>query len=179
MANNYLKNHYSERLMFKPLDESAKDKWRRFLASSETNKYLPLHAQNADYVENWFVKLFERYRNNHFGFLGVYLRDSDELLGQIGLLEQDLFGEKILEVGYHLFPEYWGKGYATEGARYFKSFAFDNNLAEKLYSMIHRDNLPSQKVAKRNGMRLEAKTEIWSLPVNLFTIQKSDYEAHI
>lgn len=75
-----------------------------------------------------------------------------------------------MEVGYHLLPEFWGNGYATEAAQFFKSLAFENKLSEKLYSMIHEDNLPSKKVALRNSMSLERKTTLWNLPVELYTI---------
>jgi len=69
--------------------------------------------------------------------------------------------------------EFWGKVCASEAAQFFKKLAFDNNLTEKLYSMIHKDNLPSKKVAQRNGMTLEGKTTIWILPVKLYTTNNS------
>jgi len=69
--------------------------------------------------------------------------------------------------------EFWGKVGAYEAAQFFKTLAFDNNLIEKLYSMVHKDNLPSKKVAQRNGMTLEGKTTIWILPVKLYTTNNS------
>ncbi|MFK7755785.1 MAG: GNAT family N-acetyltransferase [Flavobacteriales bacterium] len=167
---DYLKTHHSERLTFKPLTETDKPQWVRFLTNKQANKYMPPVAQVADYVEPWFEKQFMRYENNMFGFLGIHLEGHEEIIGQCGLLLQDLHGEKVIEVGYHLMPEFWGNGYATEAAQYFKKLAFDNNLTDKLYSMIHEDNLPSKKVALRNGMSLEGKTTVWNLPVELFTI---------
>tara|TARA_B100000767_G_scaffold77458_1_gene74142 strand:- start:14515 stop:14637 length:123 start_codon:yes stop_codon:yes gene_type:complete len=40
--------------------------------------------------------------------------------------------------------------------------------------MIHEDNLPSKKVAKRNGMTLEGKTTSWNLPLELYTIYNQE-----
>gem|GEM_PF-5728493 len=47
----------------------------------------------------------------------------------------------------------------------FKKLALDNNLAEKLDCMIHKDNLPSKKVTKRNGVTLEGTINVWNLPL--------------
>lgn len=169
----YLNTHHSERLSFKPLTERDKPQWVKFLTDRRSNEFMPPVAQAAAYVEPWFDRQFMRYENNMYGFLGIHLEGQDEIIGQGGLLLQDLNGEKVLEVGYHLMPDFWGKGYALEAAQFFKKLAFENNLTEKLYSMIHEDNLPSKKVAKRNGMSLEDKTIIWNLPVELYTIYKT------
>ncbi len=170
----YLKIHYSERLSFKPLSEKDKPQWVKFLTDSRSNEFMPPVAQVAEYVDPWFDKQFMRYENNLYGFLGIHLEGEDEIIGQAGLLLQDLHGEQVLEVGYHLMPEYWGKGYASEAAQFFKKLAFDNNLTKKLYSMIHEDNLPSKKVALKNGMNLEDKTTVWNLPVELYTIYNQE-----
>ena len=118
-----------------------------------------------------------RYENGKLGFLGIYISETDEFIGQCGLLIQDLDGTDVLEVGYHLLPKHWGNGYASEASQFFKKFAFDHDLTEKLYSMIHVDNIASQKVALRNGMTNEAATIVWNLPVYLYTINKSTYDS--
>ena len=59
---------------------------------------------------------------------------------------------KILEVGY-LFPkEYWHHGYASEAAIACENYSFDKLNAKEVYSIIRDTNIPSQNVAKRNGM---------------------------
>ncbi len=43
-------------------------------------------------------------------------------------------------------------GYATEAAAFWKKYAFDVLGFETVYSIIRDTNLPSQRVAERNGM---------------------------
>jgi len=62
------------------------------------------------------------------------------------------------------------KGYATEAAKKCKEFAFENNLAESLISIIHVDNIPSQKVALNNGMFLDKTTIYRDNQVHIFRI---------
>jgi RimJ/RimL family protein N-acetyltransferase len=86
-------------------------------------------------------------------------RKTGELVGQCGLLKQTLDGRTELEIGYHIIPRFRGRGFATEAARAFKQYAFDNNLSDSIVSIIHVDNVRSQRVAEKNGMQRESKTE--------------------
>ena len=83
---------------------------------------------------------------------------TGEFLGQCGLLVQDIDGDKRLEVGYSLLPQYYGKGYAIEAARFAREHAFakayDKDFDNLIVSMIHVENEPSIKVATKNKMKL-------------------------
>ncbi len=173
MNTAYFSTHYTERLKMVPLTEVHKEPWSKFLGDSRTNKFFPPEARSSEYIEEWFKRVQWRRENNRFGFLALHHKETEEFLGLAGLLTQELEGKDILEVGYHLFYEQWGNGYATEAAKYFKNYAFENNLTDKLYSMIHIENEASKKVARRNGMTPESTTTVWNLPVELFTIYKN------
>ena len=102
--------------------------------------------------------------------------ESRVLVGQCGLLIQDIEGQQMLEVGYSILPNHWGKGYASEAAKAHRNHAFQNKLANELVSVVHVDNIKSAKVAMNNGMRI-AKTIIEQdgMPINLFRITQEEY----
>ena len=83
-------------------------------------------------------------------------------------------GKKEIEIGYHILPEYWGNGYATEAAHFFKQFAFKNELTDTLISIIHVDNVMSQNVAVKNGMIRTIRTQYTTRPVYIYRINKSN-----
>jgi RimJ/RimL family protein N-acetyltransferase len=87
-----------------------------------------------------------------------------------GLLVQEVDGINELEIGYSLHPAFWRKGYATEAAQKCRDFAFENNFAESLISIVHVENQQSAKVALRNGMKPEKTTIYKEIPVNIFRI---------
>ncbi|MBV9172798.1 MAG: GNAT family N-acetyltransferase, partial [Chloroflexi bacterium] len=55
------------------------------------------------------------------------------------------------EVAWHLHPNHWGHGYATEAARGAIQRAFEGGLAEVL-ALVEAENEASQRVAERLGM---------------------------
>ena len=61
-------------------------------------------------------------------------------------------GAEVLEIGYLFQRDRWHRGYATEAARACKAYAFDTLGAAEASSIIRDANLPSQRVALRNGM---------------------------
>lgn len=61
------------------------------------------------------------------------------------------FGRDDMEVGWHLHPDVWGNGYATEAAQALVDRAFAYDIPE-LYAVTHPDNAPSQAVCRRLGM---------------------------
>jgi RimJ/RimL family protein N-acetyltransferase len=61
-------------------------------------------------------------------------------------------------LGYGLVPEAWGKGYAGEASRRMRDEAFAAG-ERKLMSVIHRENVPSIRVAEKNGFSLHGEVE--------------------
>jgi RimJ/RimL family protein N-acetyltransferase len=56
-----------------------------------------------------------------------------------------------LEIGWHLHPDVWGHGYATEAAIALVQRAWAANVPE-LVAVTHPDNATSQAVCRRLGM---------------------------
>ena len=58
----------------------------------------------------------------------------------------------MVEVGYLFQKAFWHKGYCTEAAIACKEYAFERLNIDEVFSIIRDNNIPSQMVAKRNGM---------------------------
>lgn len=84
---------------------------------------------------------------------------------EIGLLALNRMGDATAgldadehEIGWWLSPEYWGHGYATEGARAVAEDAFTSLGAPHLTARIRPENAGSVKVATSLGMAFEFNT---------------------
>jgi len=159
------------RLYFRKIAWSDFDTWLPFYHNPDATKYwegLPQDPKIA--CQQQFDKIFERYEKNLGGMNALISKDSDTLIGICGLLVQVVDEIQELEIGYSVLPEHWRKGYAYEAAHKCKLFAFENQLADSLISIIHVDNLPSQKVALKNGMVPEKRTDYKNNPVSIFRV---------
>lgn len=82
----------------------------------------------------------------------ICLKGTDELIGELFAEkeEPDTFG-----IGWHINQLFEGKGYAYEAASTFISWLFDCKGARRVYGYVESDNIRSQNLCKRLGMRYE------------------------
>lgn len=171
---SYLDGLETQRLITRRLELSDIPVWEAFF---ENNPSLPLlgldlslnkHEQSAD----WIKRQLQRYENNKFGHQALIDKESNAFIGQCGLLTQEVEGKTEIEIGYHILPAYWGKGYATEAASKFRDFAFDNDISTSLISVIDVRNVMSQHVAEKIGMQNSGQLRLYGLDVYIFRIEK-------
>ena len=103
-------------------------------------------------VRAWLDHQLERYERDGHGLWAVLLRESGEFVGQCGLTWQDVEGERVLEVGYHLLRAHWHHGYASEAARACRDHAFTVLDAPDVHAIVRDTNLASMNVAIRCAM---------------------------
>ncbi len=171
MSKYLLDTQETKRLQFRRLAAADFDAWLPFYHNPNATKYWNgLSTDPIIACKEQFERQFERYEKGHGGMNALVSKQTGKLIGICGLLTQ-LVDDKIeLEIGYSILPEYWLKGYAFEAASKCKTFAFDHELTESLISIIHVDNLPSQKVALKNGMHLDNTTNYKENPVHIFRV---------
>jgi ribosomal-protein-alanine N-acetyltransferase len=97
----------------------------------------------------------------------IVLKSDGTLIGAVGFAaclapfgQIASFGgtpHRTSEVGlfWALFPDHWGKGYATEAARAMVSYAFDELELARIVATTENDNERSIAVMKRLGMTIE------------------------
>jgi RimJ/RimL family protein N-acetyltransferase len=75
----------------------------------------------------------------------------------------------VIEIGWWLAPDCWGKGFATEAARAALRFGFEKAGLEKIIAVTHKDNQASQRVARRIGLDFERAITLESLEIWVFS----------
>ena len=170
----YIKKGNTERLSIRNLNASDIMIWENFFVDNENLKYLGLNLSlnKHEQSKNWIERQLWRYENNKFGHQALICSESGKFIGQCGLLTQEVNGEEEVEIGYHILPEYWGYGFATEAAKFFKDYAFNNNICDSLVSIIDINNIASQKVAEKNEMKIEKQIKYYDLDVYVYRVNK-------
>jgi ribosomal-protein-alanine N-acetyltransferase len=107
----------------------------------------------------------------------VIFRSNNELIGYCGFLHWHIDGADEIEIGYRLDPDYWNRGLASEAAQAVRDHAFRDLTLPKVISLIHPDNVPSRRVAEKNGMKIERETVFRGFPTLVFAITREEWLA--
>ncbi len=112
------------------------------------------------------VDVVRRWRERSAGCFGVWavqVRDSGLVAGTVLLVPlpgRDDVPTGDVEVGWHLHPDSWGNGYATEAARGAVERGFAAGLTE-VYAVVRPGNDASVAVTRRLGMTPLGRTDRW------------------
>ncbi len=97
---------------------------------------------------------------------------DDRLIGYCGFFHQHVDETNEIEIGYRLHPDYWNRGLATEAVQAVRNHAFRDLKLSRVISLIHPDNIPSRRVAEKNGMKVERETVFRGFPTLVFSITR-------
>ena len=142
------------------------------VSDAETMRYYPSPMDRAG-VEEWIARNRRRYVQNGHGLWAMELKSTGEFLGDCGVTVQLVDAVEELEIGYHLRRDRWGNGYATEAAQACRDWVFANRDVDHVISLIRPENMPSRRVAERNGMTIWKETMYRDLPHCVYRINKT------
>jgi RimJ/RimL family protein N-acetyltransferase len=107
-----------------------------------------------------------------YGLWPLELRSSGELIGAV--LLQPLPDSDEVEIGWHLNPDHWGHGYATEAARGAVALAFGARGLDRVVAVVDPDNVRSQAVCRRLRMaHLGQTSSYFGLTLELFELTRN------
>lgn len=175
MATYLLDGELTKRLRFRLLRPGDERKWLPFFQDPDVPRYWWMGATDPEMAcQEFFQRMFKRYRKNLGGMNAIELISSNTLVGIAGILVQDINTDRELEVAYSLLPQYRGKGYATEAAAHCVQVAFERGWADGLVSIIHQENTDSKAVALRNGFQPMETDVHKDQPVIIFRKSRED-----
>ena len=121
------------------------------LSDPETMRHYPAPF-DARRVKGWIDWNLQNYAEYGFGLWAVVRKESGAFIGDCGITLQNIDGEMLPEIGYHIHKNCWRQGYGTEAARAVRDWAFENLPYDRLYSYMKSTNVGSYSTALANGM---------------------------
>ena len=143
----------TDRLILRELTYDDFSDLYNVLADSYIMQHYP-YSFDENRVRKWIEKNIQRYCRDGFGLWAVVLKENGCMIGDCGITMQNINGEVLPEVGYHILAGCQKKGYATEAAAECIRYAFEELRFDKVYSYMKYTNEASARVAVKNGMKL-------------------------
>lgn len=141
----------TDRLILRELSLNDTENLALILCDPESMKYYPKTFSMED-VKNWISWNIDNYKKYGFGLWAVILKEENRFIGDCGITMQNIEGKLLPEIGYHIITQYRQKGYASEAAKECITFAFRQKRINTVISYMKYDNIPSRRVAEKNGM---------------------------
>lgn len=132
----------TERLFLREMTIDDIEALSRVLCDREIMLHYP-YTFDEEKVSAWIERNMNRYKDNGFGLWAVCLKDTGEMIGDCGLTLQNIEGEMLPEIGYHIRRDMQHKGYAKEAASAVRDWAFENTDYPALYSYCKYTNIGS------------------------------------
>jgi RimJ/RimL family protein N-acetyltransferase len=165
----------TDRLTLRMLHESDLDACAEMFADPEVMRYIgdgqpvprPVAWRNlAMMVGHWSLR--------GYGLWAAEERSSGGLAGYVGCWNPE--GWPGIELSWTLRRSFWGRGFATEGARAALQFVFTQLDQPHIISLIHPENAASIRVAQRLGEHLIDSIELMGKPTLVYRITREEWE---
>jgi len=139
------------RLVLRPMTMADWPGYERLMASERARFMGGPHRQDAAW--GMFCHDVALWQLCGHGALMIEDRESGDCAGQVGLNHGPLFPEH--EIGWFVYEEAEGRGYAFEAAEALRNWARDVRCLSTLVSYIDPGNHRSARLAERLGARVD------------------------
>lgn len=142
----------AERLLLREFTHKDFSALFEILSDPETMRHYP-QPFDEKRTRDWIEWNLQNYKKYGFGLWAVVLKETDDFIGDCGLTIQNIDGDYLPEIGYHIHKKYWRRGFGSEAARAVRDWAFEHTEYDCLYSYMKYTNIASYFTAIANGMK--------------------------
>lgn len=99
----------------------------------------------------------KQYVDNGIGRFAMISKETNEFVGWAGLkFNTEAVNNKVnfYDIGYRLDQKFWGRGYASEATFAWLKYAFETMNIKTMEAAAHIDNIASNKILQKIGMRM-------------------------
>ena len=91
----------TERLFLREMTMADYDALYAVLSDPDIMQHYP-YTFDEERVRSWIERNINRYKENCFGLWAVCLKSTGEMIGDCGLTLQNIEGQMLPEIGYHI-----------------------------------------------------------------------------
>jgi ribosomal-protein-alanine N-acetyltransferase len=171
----------TQRLQLRQLKHEDAEVMMKLFSSPEVLRFLDMEPtdslEKARGLIDWLAGNYENRKGIDWG---ITLHQSGQLIGMCGAYDWDRVHRHI-DLGYHILPEYWGRGYATEASHAIIGWCFDALDLHRIQADCTEGNIASERVMLKCGFRYEGlwRESCWEhgrfVNIKQFGLLRSEY----
>ncbi len=160
----------TDRLILRMWREEDFEPYAKICEDADVMRYIG--GKPFSRLEAWrhFAYLIGHWYLRGYGHWAVEEKATSDFVGRIGFLNPA--GWPGFEIGWTLGKDWWGKGYAIEGAHRALQYAFNELKKDHVISLIHPENRASIRVAERLGEKPEGTAEVLGIRVIIYGVDR-------
>lgn len=139
------------RLILREMNLDDLDFLAGMLADPQVMKYWPAPLTREQSVE-WIQRQQDRYARHGCGYWLAVERETNEPVGQAGVIVHELDDGEQPGLGYIIHRPFWRRGFGFEAASACVDFIFNELNRERAIALVRPENEPSQRLALKLGM---------------------------
>ena len=136
-----------------------------------------LKPYDEEGTRRWISWSLDNYKKYGFGLWAIELKETGQFIGDCGITIQNIDGELLPEIGYHIYKDYQRKGFGKEAGLKVRDWVFNNTKYDEVYSYMTSSNVASYSLAKSLGMeKIKEYKDDHEGILFVYCIQRSKWE---
>lgn len=126
-----------------------------YSSEPDVSRYVPWETHKSIKDTTDFLEyILNQYNSGKLAPWAIEYKQNNKVIGTIDFVAWSTSHYRA-EIGFILSKDYWGKGLIVEAATKVIGFGFDNMELNKIEAPCMVENVQSQRVLQKLGMRLE------------------------
>ncbi len=167
----------TDRLVLRPFNETDVNAFHRMTSDPDIIRFigtgLDPDLSHKDVLKQMRTAPLGDYEKTGYGRHAMVLKTTNEVIGFTGLKYLPEIDET--DLGYRMFPEYWGNGLATESCWPMLDFAFQKLELAKIIGIAMPENSASCHVLEKVGLKFIDERELFDEWLRYYELYRTDY----
>lgn len=131
---------------------------------------------NQRETREWTKRILRSYEQYGISWWATYLKESQDFIGQVGIIVQTVEDEDKVGLAYMMHKKYWQQGYTTEAASAVLGYGFDTLQLNRIICLVRPSNIASNGVAQKLGFHIEDTIHYKGFDHYLYVLTKEEYQ---
>ena len=154
------KTFETERLILRPTSEDDAEfilellntpKWMKYIGDRNVTSI----ERAREYIKSKMIPQLMRLGYSNYTLI---TKSDQQKIGSCGLYDRE--GLEGIDIGFAFLPQYEKQGYAFEAADRIKKAAFEEFEIDLICGVTTKDNVPSQRLLEKLGLKLTGTTKL-------------------